>query len=292
MLATRDAPLARSSPLRDADRPARVAARRPREWWSDEDLVGHVEFDLARDVETFDGAFRLIHDQYVSRGYMAPRPSGRRLNLHNALPTTKVFVATVAARVVGTVTLVEDSSLGLPMDEIYASELERFRRARRCLGEVSGLATDPGWRSLGLAILVRLMRMLVVYAAKVAGLDSLCIAVNPRHVGFYRRCLRFRQFGELKSFAKVNGAPAVALSLDLVGVRALIDRARDGSGAGDGLVDFFCGAESYRRVMERLCLHLAGARLTAEQFSRLFADGLADPPDASFGMLDASPICA
>ncbi|MBI2207001.1 MAG: hypothetical protein HYU41_24470 [Candidatus Rokubacteria bacterium] len=39
--------------------------------------------------------------------------------------------------------------------------------------------------------------------------------MNPRHARFYETLLRFERFGETKPYAAVNGAPAVALRLDL-----------------------------------------------------------------------------
>jgi len=54
---------------------------------------------------------------------MDPHPSGLRLSNHNALASACVFVARSGHQVVETVTLIVDSALGLPMDEIYAGLL-------------------------------------------------------------------------------------------------------------------------------------------------------------------------
>src|SRR5215475_6932109 len=86
-------------------------------WWGESEVVATLNFGLAVTASEFDGAFRLLHDQYLWRGYMAAASSGRRLSLHNLLPSTKVFVARSGDAVVATVTVVEDSRLGLPIDE-------------------------------------------------------------------------------------------------------------------------------------------------------------------------------
>src|SRR5262249_42662020 len=96
-----------------------------------------LKFAIALGPDALAGAFRLVHDQYVSRGYMLPDPSGLRVGLHHTLPTTKVFVATLGPRVVGTMTLIEDSVLGLPMDELYRDDLAHFRDQGRRVNEVS-----------------------------------------------------------------------------------------------------------------------------------------------------------
>jgi GNAT superfamily N-acetyltransferase len=228
--------------------------------------VRDAEFGLAVSVDTLDAACRLVHDQYVSRGFMTPHPSGLRLGVHHALPTTKVFVATVGPQVVGTVTLIEDSPLGLPMEEIYRRDLDRFRAEGRRLAEASALAADPTYRGVGLPLLLRLMRVLVLYALDLAPLDLLCIAVNPRHVEFYRRVLRFEIFGELKSYEKVNGAPAVALRLDLEGVREIAAAVRSSERPPDNLTGLFFAGHDHAGVARRVLEQLPAASAASERF--------------------------
>jgi hypothetical protein len=191
-------------------------------WWNEDSLSESLDLGLSTDRDTLEQAFRLVHDQYVARGYMSPAPSGWRLSLHNALPSTRVFVARSGGRVVGTLTLIPDSPLGLPMSEIYSDELAALRQSGRRIGEVSALVVDPEYKQIGMAILMRLIRMMIIYAAEAAGLEDLCIAINPHHAALYRKAFDFQTIGPIKHYGKVNGAPAVALRLDLGLVRALI----------------------------------------------------------------------
>jgi hypothetical protein len=179
------------------------------------DALASIEFGLAVTPEEREDAFRLVHDQYVARGYMRPDPAGRRIGRHHARPTTRVFVARVDGRVIATVSVIPDSRLGLPCDELYHAELAPMRGRGRRIAEVSALAVDDRWRDVGLLIVRGLVQMIAVYAGRIARLQTLCIAVNPRHARFYESCLRFERFGPVKAYAAVNGAPAVALRLDL-----------------------------------------------------------------------------
>lgn len=244
----------------------RSTARRDGYWWTDERLVAGVDFGMATGIDAFDGAFRLVHDQYVARGFMAPQESGRRLSIHNSLTSTKVFVARRQGVVIGTLTLIEDSFLGLPMGEIYEEELAGLRARGHRLAEVSALALDPRYRAVGVAIVMRLVRMLVLYAAQVEGLDELCIAVNPRHVDFYRRLLQFQVFGDVKSYQKVNGAPAVALRLELALPRAIIADLRAGERRSE-LYEFLFGHWNHARTVIRLHDDLPRSCLAPEDFA-------------------------
>jgi GNAT superfamily N-acetyltransferase len=233
--------------------------------WSDEAPVRHVAFGLAQSVPAIDQALRLVHDQYVARGYMTAHPSGRRLSPHYALSTTRVFVATVGPQVVGTVTLIEDSPLGLPMDEIYEGDLDQFRAQRCRLAEASALAVHPRYRGIGLPLLLPLMRVLVMYAADLAALDILCIAVNPRHVEFYRR-LTFDVFGELRTYARVNGAPAIALCLHLDRVREIEAAVRTSKRQRDDLAGVFFTGGASLRAAERLRSQMPAASAASASF--------------------------
>jgi len=245
------------------------------------DPTSAVAFGLARDTPILDGVFRLVHDQYVSRGYMAPHRSRHRLSLQQALPSTRIFVATAGAVVTGTMTLIQDSPLGLPMDAIYREELAAFRAHGRRLGEASALAVSPQYRSAGFSITVRLVRMLILYAAEIARLDDICFVVNPRHVTFYREYFHSHPIGPRRRYPHVNEAPAQALHLDLDTVRALIRALRDGASAPP-FDEFLYSPPSYHQVMT----DLTNSALTPAQFTRFFVGHAAlekaSPPDRAF----------
>ena len=240
-------------------------AIRVRPAWSDEAPVRHVAFGLAQSVWAIDQALRLVHDQYVARGYMTPHPSGQRLSPHYTLSATRVFVATIGPQVVATVTLIEDSPLGLPMDEIYQEDLDRFRAQRCRLAEASALAAHPRYRGLGLPLLLPLMRVLVIYAADLAALDVLSITVNPRHVEFYRR-LTFEIVGEPKPYGRVNGAPAVALCLHLERVREIAAAVRIRERQRDDLASVFFTAGASLPGAERLRSQMPAASAASASF--------------------------
>jgi GNAT superfamily N-acetyltransferase len=240
-------------------------------WWEEDGLTKDLDLGLATDRDTREQAFRLVHDQYVSLGYMDPHPSGWRLSLHNALPSTKVFVARAGRRVVGTVTLIPDSPLGLPMGEIYEDELRALRHAGRRLAEASALVVHQDYKRYGIAIPLRLVRMMVIYAAEVARLSDLCIAINPHHLVLYRKAFNFQVIGEVRRYRKVNGAPAVALRLDLDLVRALVRELRDGHAPARAVYSFLFGPESCREVLGRLAGEVERAAMTREQFEYFFS---------------------
>jgi len=171
-----------------------------------------VEIKHAETKEELEAAYRLLHDVYVDMGYMDPHPSGMRVNIYNALPSTVTFIAREEGKIVATVSLILDSFLGLPMEELYQEEIKGLREQGLKLAEVSGLASAKDCRNQNISMLAN--KIMFAYA-EYAGVDRLCIVVNPNHVDFYRSVLFFEPFGQLKYYPKVKNAPAQALILNL-----------------------------------------------------------------------------
>ena len=173
--------------------------------------AGAVTARLAVTHGDLDQAERLVHEVYVARGLRAatpPRPGTRTRH-------TDVFVARLGNAVGATLSLLCDSSRGLPADALYRADLAALRAEGRRLAEVSALAVDAQWRGAALALVRPLVQLVGIYARDIAGVDELCIAVHPRHAPFYEHAFGFTRFGVEKSYSAVNGAPAVGLRLDL-----------------------------------------------------------------------------
>jgi hypothetical protein len=190
-----------------------------------------IDAGLAITPGELDAASRLVHRCYVERGYVTPSPDGRHITPYLAMPTAAVFVARAAGAIVATVSLLEDSELQLPCDELYGSELRVLRAAGLRVAEVSALAVHDAHRSVALEAVRALIHVVGVYGRDLADTDHLCIAVHPRHASFYERRLQFRRFGGLKPYDAVNGAPAVGLLLDL----REMDRPLDAASFGGSL---------------------------------------------------------
>ncbi|HXJ83088.1 MAG TPA: hypothetical protein VMS64_30935 [Candidatus Methylomirabilis sp.] len=239
--------------------------------WTSGAKPERFQFGLARTTAILDAAFRLVHDQYVWRGFLdTPHPSGRRVNLRHALPTTRVFVARDGARVVGTATVIPDSPLGLPMDEVFGDHLDGIRLSNRRAAEISALAMDADRRAHGVPVLMRLLRMMLLYAAEVAWLDDLVLVVRPQHAAFYEQSFACRPIGPARDYPKVHIVGAVAMHLDLHEVRALIRAIEAGQAPATRNQAFLYGPDARRPVLAQLGRELRGSALTADQFDHFF----------------------
>ncbi len=177
------------------------------------DEIDRPTVKVAAEIDEFKGAFSLVHDNYIKNGYLDTPKSHRMLfGIHSLLPGTVVFVAKSNKKVISTISEIADTELfGLPMDELYRRELDELRARGRKIVELSALVTPADYRWTN--VVMYICKVMYQYSID-HGVNDLCIAVNPKHVRFYKHILLFEDLGPERYFPKVN-APAVALRVNL-----------------------------------------------------------------------------
>lgn len=172
-----------------------------------------LEIKIADTQQELDEAFRLLHDSYVKANYMQPDPSGLRILPQHLLSQTATLIAKWDGKVVGTLSLIRDNPMGLPMEKIF-SVGDRRKKGRR-LAEVSSLAVDPRFRGLVNQVLFPLFRFAIQYARELFGIHEFVAATTPELSQVYVSFLCFERL-TFKSLAYdfANGTDAVALYLD------------------------------------------------------------------------------
>ena len=170
---------------------------------------------IADTKEELEACFMLLHEAYVGSGFMRPDPSGMRLTIYHALPTTTTLCAKFDGQVVGTISLIRESVFGFPLQSIF--DLNDIRETRGQLAEVSALAVHSKFRNTGGTILFPLMKFMYEYCTTFFDTRHLVIAVNPNRIEMYESLLCFERLTEngVENYDFANGAPAVGASLDL-----------------------------------------------------------------------------
>jgi len=188
-----------------------------------QEFLTTVDYRVARTRQEIEQAYALVYKEYRKRGYIDENGSGLKLSIYNAHPQTTTFIGVADNQIVTTATVVVDSPLGLPMDEVYHTELDEFRRAGARLCEVTMLASDTELFKSGVSMMLNskklffvffLFKLIYDFARDVHHLDHICIAINPKHKLTYD-FLFFKEMGGLKAYRSANGAPAIAEHLDL-----------------------------------------------------------------------------
>jgi hypothetical protein len=170
---------------------------------------------IAETRDELEACFSLLHDAYVSSGYMKPHPSGMRVTVYHALPTTTTLCAKFDGKVVGTLSIVREGVFGFPMQSVF--DLAAVRTQGGNIAEISALAIHPDFRKTGGAILFPLMKFMYEYCTRFFDTRHLVIAVNPDRIELYEALLMFQRLraAAIPSYDFANGAPAVGATLDL-----------------------------------------------------------------------------
>jgi hypothetical protein len=145
-------------------------------------------------------ASTLVDRRYSDRGY--------KTKTAEPDPHLFTFVAYDEGELVGTVSIRIDSDQGLSADELYKDELDVLRNGGCKLCEFTRLAVDVV--NVSKPVLAGLFHTAYLYAGEVHACTFCVIEVNPRHVPFYRRALKFEPIGPERTNLRVK-APAVLL---------------------------------------------------------------------------------
>lgn len=183
-----------------------------------------VEFRVVQTLDEFVAASHLTYREYVLRRYVSPTSSQLKLSIYHALPQTTTFIAWHRrAGVIGTIALIEDSPLGLPMDDAYKAELDVMRRQGLRLAEATMLTLDSRLFSQGtfsmtytrkLLLMMRLFKVLFDYTRSATPVQELVACFHPKHQLLFE-FLDLAPLGGLKAYAGANGTPALARHLNI-----------------------------------------------------------------------------
>lgn len=172
-----------------------------------------TNYALATRLDDIEASFRLVYDAYTEVGLEAPHEARIRFTKYHLLPSTKIVTAIYrpkltetpidrghvneGRRVVGTLTLILDSPLGLPLESVCTEQVNALRSKGARLAELVALAVDPEFRRSN--VMMYLYKLAFAYA-RLKGVTDLCCAVTRHHVEFYRQVLLFEPIGHLKPY--------------------------------------------------------------------------------------------
>lgn len=189
-----------------------------------QEFVDTIEYRVARSRAELEKSYGLVFQEYLKRGYTQKSKSELRISLYNALPQTTTFIALSENEILATATVVLDSPRCLPMDAIYNKELwYLFRERNKKICEISMLASRTDLFKNGVSMMLNAKKLFFVfflfkamfdYIRDILKFDYICITVNPKH-GLTYDFLLFKDFGGLKTYPGVEGAPAIAKALEV-----------------------------------------------------------------------------
>ncbi|PCJ56240.1 MAG: hypothetical protein COA79_19505 [Planctomycetota bacterium] len=170
-------------------------------------------------------AYNLLYSVYVEKEFVSPNKSKMWYSLFDAHPDTVTFIAKDNNKVVGAITVVFDSEMGLPAESVYSKEIDQLRKINRKPTEIISLGISKDARGAQ-NILIKLFNLAYLTAKEIHLASDFIITINPKHAPFYIKKMFFKIIGENKSYDKVGGAPATLLILNFKKVEKVINAIR------------------------------------------------------------------
>ncbi|MBT8371607.1 MAG: hypothetical protein KJO34_11635, partial [Deltaproteobacteria bacterium] len=176
---------------------------------------GKFTIRTANRLELREKAYKLLYNIYSEMGIIRNNHSGLWLSIFDALPeTTTIIAEDTKGEILGTLTLVFESPIGLPADELYKEKIDEFRAEGRKISEIISFGINETARS-SVKILASLIYSGYLLALRVKNSTDLLVTVSKQYENFYCRSLLFNKVGPVRKYSKVNGRPTVLLNLPL-----------------------------------------------------------------------------
>lgn len=188
----------------------RAMARVPVESLSDRFTV-----EIASTKGELKSALSLLHDCYVQAKLMEANRSGIRADQFILSPHTTTIVVKDRGQIIGSVSLIRDSDVGLPSDAEYKEQNDLLRKKGQCLVEISALAVGKGYRRPSHFVSLLLMKYLFNFCKINLRSNYLVCVTHPRAEDFYRALFGFKRLGPVKAYGSVQRALAIHLSMSM-----------------------------------------------------------------------------
>lgn len=207
------------------------------------------EYKIATTIDELEQAFRILHDAYVDQGYMTQSKSGLRFLKYFALPSTTTIIAKKGEEVIGTMSIIRRTRMGLPMETIF--NLDQLTQLDSEVAEISSLAVAKKYRGKRGEVFLPLCRFLHQYCAKLMKVRYMVIAVHPTMSDLYRALFGFQDLKNffvkkvdaseysIKKYSFANGNPAVPLILDLENLYSFLKNAQNQKSNSETLFSYF-----------------------------------------------------
>lgn len=134
-------------------------------------FLKHCQFRPVKNVAEYKIASQLVYRDYMESGSPLSDQTRTRLSMFQSTTKATTYIAIYKEEtILGTLTVVHDSPVGLPMDSIFKTELDGLRRDGRKLVEFTLLALNP--RILANAGVVEETKFLIYYRLFKAALSA------------------------------------------------------------------------------------------------------------------------
>lgn len=186
-------------------------------------FANQIQFKIAKTNSDLLTATNLVFNQYLESGYVYRQNSNLHFGLQDIYPDRRTIIASFDNTIFATATIIPDSFVGLPIDNLFEPELNKLRIKDHKLCEISMLACNNALlkdKKTQLSnfqqkfLIYYLFKYIFEYTKFDLNMDYICITINPSQNNTYKN-LFFKDIGKIKSYYLLEGALAMGKILNL-----------------------------------------------------------------------------
>jgi hypothetical protein len=170
-----------------------------------------IEIRLASTFAEYTNAMKMLYNEYKEKGLISKDKADTYFSPYLLIPNNVLIIAVKEDEIIGTISLIEDSPIGIPMENVHSEEIVEQRVKRNKFAEVGSLAMKNEYRHSGVTML--LFKAVFIYAYLHRHIDNILIAVHPRVSRFYQESFNFSEIGDVQEYQSLNNAKSVPLCM-------------------------------------------------------------------------------
>lgn len=177
-------------------------------------LAGGLELSVAHTLDKVVEAWQLVYHAYRRSGLIDTNPFAIHTSPQAVGPNTLVMLGRLGFMPANTLSAYLDGPVSLPLDSVYADELNPLRKRGRRLMEIGLFADRRDHVQRSAKGLLELMRYMFFFARH-NSVNDVVIGVHPNHAMYYQRMFGFEVLGAVRKYPTVNDAAVSLLRFDM-----------------------------------------------------------------------------
>ena len=174
----------------------------------------NIVFKQAQSKKEIDTALSLVYEAYLGLKYIDSNVQNLHFTKYLGLPTTVILVIKIGEEVVGTMSIVQDSALGLPCDTTW--NLDEVRKKGK-IAEISALCIKKDLKTNKGHLLLPLCKLMHKFCTEILDINVIVLAATHEVEPFYTDLLLFEKIdnitGQKHSLVKGNESTCCYLVL-------------------------------------------------------------------------------
>lgn len=158
---------------------------------------------LAQNQEEIETANELVLRSYLDVGLWEDEKEFHN-NKHIHSPMRTTIVAAERDKIIGTISTIKDSKIGLPADKFQPGIMKRLRGNGERIAELTALAVDKSASEHYRTLVLFLYKFVQQHTFYYAGMDRFIATVTPKHAVFYESVCCFERLSSTSNYSYVK----------------------------------------------------------------------------------------